>query len=66
MKKILFAWELRSGLGHIVPVRVEPDAVVFDHSPTALLAAKARTFRKTLLGSGFICPPPAEAVTMLL
>lgn len=39
---------------------IRPDVVVFDHSPSALLAAKAYAFRKVLCGSGFICPPPAK------
>lgn len=39
---------------------IKPDAVVFDHSPSALLAAKAYTFRKILRGSGFMCPPPTK------
>lgn len=140
MKKILFTWELGTGLGHIVPIKqccsllqqhelyvalrdlkhantvfkntkaallaapflqspvdqpveetlcyaellhnvgfadeqllgglvkawrtlfdlIRPDIVVFDHSPTALLAARAYAFRKILYGSGFICPPPAK------
>jgi UDP:flavonoid glycosyltransferase YjiC (YdhE family) len=39
---------------------IGPDVVVFDHSPSALLAARAYSFRKILCGSGFICPPPAK------
>jgi len=37
-----------------------PDAVVFDHAPVALLAARGARFRKLALGSGFFLPP-AEA-----
>lgn len=39
---------------------IRPDVVIFDHSPSALLAAKAYAFRKVLCGSGFICPPPTK------
>ena len=35
---------------------VEPDVVIFDHSPSALVAAKGYTFKKVLIGSGFLCP----------
>ena len=34
---------------------VKPDLIVFDHSPTALLAARAAA-RKALIGNGFFCP----------
>ncbi|MHB1036577.1 MAG: glycosyltransferase [Pirellulales bacterium] len=36
---------------------VQPDLMVFDHSPTALLAARAHPARKALIGTGFFCPP---------
>jgi glycosyltransferase involved in cell wall biosynthesis len=36
---------------------VGPDLVVFDHSPTALLAARGMEFGRALIGSGFCCPP---------
>jgi len=35
---------------------VRPDAIVFDHSPTALLAARGINAKKTLVGTGFFCP----------
>jgi hypothetical protein len=35
----------------------EPDLVVFDHSPTALLASRACPMRRVLIGSGFCIPP---------
>jgi hypothetical protein len=38
---------------------VGPDLVVFDHSPTALLAARAIHTRRVLFGTGFCCPPDA-------
>lgn len=39
---------------------VRPDLVIFDHSPTALLAARGRPFRKAIIGNGFISPPPVD------
>ena len=36
---------------------IRPDVVVFDHSPTALLAARGIPAHRVLLGSGFFCPP---------
>jgi hypothetical protein len=38
---------------------VRPDVVVFDHAPTALLAARGMGFGKVVIGSGF-CVPPDE------
>jgi hypothetical protein len=35
---------------------VRPDLVVFDHSPTALLAARGIPARRVLIGTGFFCP----------
>jgi UDP:flavonoid glycosyltransferase YjiC (YdhE family) len=34
-----------------------PDLAIFDHSPTALLAARACPFRRIVSGSGFLIPP---------
>jgi len=34
-----------------------PDLIVFDHAPTALLAARGRNLRRIVLGNGFCCPP---------
>ncbi len=36
---------------------VQPDLIVFDHSPTALLAARGLAVKRALLGTGFFCPP---------
>lgn len=36
--------------------RVQPDAIVFDHSPTALLAARGFASKRVHLGTGFFCP----------
>ena len=35
---------------------VQPDLIVFDHSPTALLAARGCGAKRALIGSGFFCP----------
>jgi hypothetical protein len=36
---------------------VQPDIVLFEHSPLALVAAYGRRFKKVLAGSGFMIPP---------
>jgi hypothetical protein len=36
---------------------VAPDLIVFEHSPTALLAARGLSTKRALLGGGFFCPP---------
>jgi len=36
---------------------VGPDVIVFDHSPTALLAARGLSVSRVILGAGFFCPP---------
>jgi glycosyltransferase involved in cell wall biosynthesis/UDP:flavonoid glycosyltransferase YjiC (YdhE family) len=36
---------------------VRPDLILFDHSPTALLASRGLPARRALIGSGFCCPP---------
>jgi UDP:flavonoid glycosyltransferase YjiC (YdhE family) len=43
---------------HEILDRVEPDVVVHDFSPFALLAALSRPVASVLLGTGFACPPP--------
>lgn len=41
---------------------VKPDLVLFEHSPTALIAAYGYKFKKVLVGNGFSIPPqPLEA-----
>ena len=37
---------------------VRPDVTLFDHSPTALVAARAVKSKRILSGSGFLVPPP--------
>ena len=36
---------------------VKPDAILFDHSPTALLASWQRDVVRITFGTGFTCPP---------
>ncbi len=39
---------------------LKPDLLVFDHSPTALLAARGQRVKRILLGTGFGIPPATE------
>lgn len=39
---------------------VRPHLAIFDHSPTALLAARAFACRRIVSGSGFLIPPAGE------
>ncbi|MDO8755826.1 MAG: hypothetical protein Q7J71_00170 [Polaromonas sp.] len=36
---------------------VRPDLVLFEHSPTALIASHGYRFKKVLVGNGFVIPP---------
>ena len=36
---------------------VDPDLIVFDHAPAALLAARGRQVKRVALGNGFCRPP---------
>ncbi|WP_075187314.1 hypothetical protein [Teredinibacter haidensis] len=45
---------------------VQPDIVIFDHSPSALLAARAFDFKKVVMGSGFLCPPQTYPMAVFL
>ena len=38
-------------------ISIRPDAGVFDHGPTALLASRGLPMKRILIGSGFCCPP---------
>src|SRR5450759_1917500 len=40
---------------------VQPELVLFEHSPTALIAAGSYGFKKVLVGNGFSIPPPPLA-----
>ena len=44
---------------------VRPDLVLFDHSPTALLAARAYPWKRIVSGSGFLIPPSAVPLPMM-
>lgn len=37
-----------------------PDAIIFDHSPTALLAARGLKVRRGVIGTGFTVPPSSH------
>ena len=39
---------------------INPDVIVFDHSPTALLASARREVKRLTIGTGFCCPPHCE------
>jgi hypothetical protein len=47
---------------------VRPDVIVFDHSPTALLASRAfgDQVRRVVIGSGFCVPPDPPAPPLVL
>ena len=40
---------------------VRPDLVLYEHSPTALIASRCSGFKKVLVGSGFFVPPVSGA-----
>jgi hypothetical protein len=42
-----------------------PDLVLFDHSPTALVAARAFRFKRVMAGSGFLVPPPGVPLPVM-
>jgi hypothetical protein len=56
-------WDNAAGLGGLVDAwraiyeLVKPDVIVFEHSPTALLAARGFAVRRVVMGTGFFCPP---------
>ncbi len=40
---------------------VRPELILFDHSPTALLAARGLAAKRATIGTGFCCPPAGGA-----
>jgi UDP:flavonoid glycosyltransferase YjiC (YdhE family) len=44
---------------------IAPDAVIVDHAPTALLAAKALAIPRVLIGTGFAIPPAVDPMPPL-
>lgn len=41
---------------------VRPDLILFDHSPSALLAARGLPAARVVVGTGFVCPPPGQVL----
>lgn len=54
LEAYLRAW---TALFHLV----QPDMVLYEHSPTALIASRACRFKKVLVGNGFAIPPVSGA-----
>lgn len=50
---ILVAWRA-------LILSVQPDLILADHAPTAILAARTLGIPVMLFGSGFLCPPPSS------
>lgn len=46
--------------------RVDPDLLVADHSPSALLAARGHRARSALVGNGFTTPPDLQPMPSLM
>jgi UDP:flavonoid glycosyltransferase YjiC (YdhE family) len=44
---------------------VNPDLIIFDHAPLALLAARGLPARRVLIGSGFCSPPEVSPLPLL-
>ncbi len=45
---------------------VGPDVVIFDHAPTALLAARGQGLARAVSGQGFFCPPRTSPLPGML
>jgi hypothetical protein len=45
---------------------VDPELILFDHSPTALLAARGTRAARVVFGDGFCCPPDADLLPSLV
>jgi UDP:flavonoid glycosyltransferase YjiC (YdhE family) len=42
-----------------------PDLIIGEHSPTALLASRGLKVKRARIGSGFMCPPPAQPMPFM-
>lgn len=42
--------------------QIRPDALLVDHAPTALLAARGLPFARAIVGTGFFQPPPGRPI----
>lgn len=42
-----------------------PDLIIYDHSPTALLASRNRDCKKVVIGNGFFIPPDVTPLPLL-
>jgi UDP:flavonoid glycosyltransferase YjiC (YdhE family) len=58
LRALLHAW---INLLHMIA----PDAVIVDHAPTALLAAKVLAIPRVLIGTGFSVPPAVDPMPLL-
>lgn len=43
----------------------KPDVILYDHSPTALLASRGLPCKKVVFGTGFFIPPDVEQIPVL-
>lgn len=53
------------GAWHALFDMIDPDVILFDHSPTALLAARGHRAARVVVGDGFCCPPANDFLPVL-
>lgn len=44
---------------------LQPDLLIFDHSPSAIIAARGMTIPQVTFGSGFFSPPPERPLPLM-
>ena len=54
LKNLVTAWQFLLGA-------VEPDVLIFDHAPSALLASRGLKIPKIIFSNPFLSPPPSSA-----